>query len=139
MQPLWRCRNLRTVRQRSGIFNVTWRTCLPAAGEIVLFDRALSEGERRGLAAHLAERYGLTLARPIHTNFALNADGEEVAWDTIRIKLQELIDSEDKNDPLSDDSLVAALAADGITLARRTITKYRKQMQIPSSRQRREY
>lgn len=67
------------------------------------------------------------------------ADGEEVAWDTIRIKLQELIDGEDKNDPLSDDSLVSALATDGITLARRTITKYRKQMQIPSSRQRREY
>ena len=67
------------------------------------------------------------------------ADGEEVAWDTIRIKLQELIDSEDKKDPLSDDALVDALATDGIKLARRTITKYRKQMQIPSSRQRREY
>ena len=67
------------------------------------------------------------------------ADGEEVAWDTVRIKLQELIDGEDKSDPLSDDALVNALSADGITLARRTITKYRKQMQIPSSRQRREY
>jgi RNA polymerase sigma-54 factor len=53
--------------------------------------------------------------------------------------LQELIDKEDKKDPLSDDALVDALAAQGITLARRTITKYRKQMQIPSSRQRREY
>ncbi len=67
------------------------------------------------------------------------ADGEEVAWDTIRIKLQELIDKEDKNKPLSDDALVEALAAQGLTLARRTITKYRKQMGIPSSRQRREY
>jgi hypothetical protein len=46
--------------------------------EIILFDRALSEAERRGLAAHFAERYGLTLPRPIHTNFALNADGEEL-------------------------------------------------------------
>ena len=62
-----------------------------------------------------------------------------MAWDTIRIKLQELIDKEDKKDPLSDDALVDSLAAQGITLARRTITKYRKQMQIPSSRQRREY
>ncbi|MCA9063744.1 MAG: RNA polymerase factor sigma-54 [Planctomycetaceae bacterium] len=67
------------------------------------------------------------------------ADGEEVAWDTIRIKLQELIDNEDKRDPLSDEALVEALAGQGITLARRTITKYRKQMKIPSSRQRREY
>jgi RNA polymerase sigma-54 factor len=68
-----------------------------------------------------------------------SSSGEEVAWDTIRIKLQELIDKEDKKDPLSDDALVDALAEQGITLARRTITKYRKQMRIPSSRQRREY
>ena len=67
------------------------------------------------------------------------AEGEEVAWDTIRIKLQELIDSEDKVKPLSDDALVESLAEQGLKLARRTITKYRKQMGIPSSRQRREY
>ncbi len=65
--------------------------------------------------------------------------GEDVAWDTIRIKLQELIDAENKAKPLSDDALVEALAEQGLTLARRTITKYRKQMGIPSSRQRREY
>jgi len=65
--------------------------------------------------------------------------GKDVAWDTIRIRLQELIDSEDKRKPLSDDDLVEQLADQGIQLARRTITKYRKQMQIPSSRQRREY
>ena len=67
------------------------------------------------------------------------AEGEDVAWDTIRIKLQELIDNEDKSNPLSDDALVEELGKQGITLARRTITKYRKQMMIPSSRQRREY
>ena len=67
------------------------------------------------------------------------ANGEEVAWDTIRIKLQELIDNENKAKPLSDDALVEALAGQGLKLARRTITKYRKQMGIPSSRQRREY
>ena len=67
------------------------------------------------------------------------ADGSEVAWDTIRIKLQELIDEENKAKPLSDDALVDALAEQGLKLARRTITKYRKQMGIPSSRQRREY
>ncbi|HIK95524.1 MAG TPA: RNA polymerase sigma-54 factor, partial [Planctomycetes bacterium] len=65
--------------------------------------------------------------------------GEDVAWDTIRIKLQELIDAENKAKPLSDDALVEALGKQGLTLARRTITKYRKQMDILSSRQRREY
>jgi RNA polymerase sigma-54 factor len=68
-----------------------------------------------------------------------SAEGEEVAWDTIRLKLQELIDNEDKQHPKSDDQLVKDLAAHGITVARRTVTKYRKAMNIPSSRQRRDW
>jgi RNA polymerase sigma-54 factor len=67
------------------------------------------------------------------------ADGDEVAWDIIRIKLREIVDKEDKNDPLSDDALVEELAKQGYKLARRTITKYRKALNIPSSRQRRAY
>jgi RNA polymerase sigma-54 factor len=66
-------------------------------------------------------------------------DGEDVAWDVIRIKLQELIDKEDKQHPLSDDDLVKQLKDHGLTVARRTITKYRKKMNIPSSRQRRDW
>jgi RNA polymerase sigma-54 factor len=68
-----------------------------------------------------------------------SADGEEVAWDRVRIKLQEIIDTEDKTKPLSDDAIVEALAKDGITVARRTVTKYRKAMNIPSSRGRRDW
>jgi len=67
------------------------------------------------------------------------ADGEEVAWDTVRLKLQELIDNEDKQHPKSDEQLVQDLGAAGITVARRTVTKYRKAMNIPSSRQRRDW
>ncbi len=67
------------------------------------------------------------------------ADGEEVAWDIIRIKLQEIVDAEDKNDPLSDDALVDELSKHGYNLARRTVTKYRKALNIPSSRQRKVY
>ena len=66
-----------------------------------------------------------------------SADGEEVAWDKVRLKLQEIVDEENKSKPFSDDSLVAELAKHGITVARRTVTKYRKAMNIPSSRQRR--
>ena len=67
------------------------------------------------------------------------AEGEEVAWDIIRIKLREIVDKEDKSDPLSDDALMAELAKQGYNLARRTITKYRKALDIPSSRQRKVY
>ena len=70
---------------------------------------------------------------------AVGADGEEVAWDAIRLKLQELIDGEDKARPKSDEQLVKDLAAQGMTVARRTVTKYRKAMNIPSSRQRRSW
>ena len=38
------------------------------------------------------------------------SDGEEVSWDIIRIKLKEIVDGEDKNDPLSDDALVDELS-----------------------------
>lgn len=67
------------------------------------------------------------------------AEGEEVAWDIIRLKLKEIVDREDKNAPLSDDDLVAELAKAGYNLARRTVTKYRKALRIPSSRQRRQF
>ncbi len=69
----------------------------------------------------------------------VSADGDEVAWDTVRLKLQEIVDAEDKSHPLSDDQLVTELAKHGITVARRTVTKYRKAMTIPSSRQRRDW
>lgn len=67
----------------------------------------------------------------------VTAAGEEMAWDTVRLKLHEVIDKEDKQNPLSDDDLVVELAKHGITVARRTVTKYRKLMKLPSSRERR--
>jgi RNA polymerase sigma-54 factor len=67
------------------------------------------------------------------------AEGEEVAWDIIRLKLKEIVDGEDKDHPLSDDALVDELSKHGYNLARRTVTKYRKALNIPSSRQRRQY
>jgi RNA polymerase sigma-54 factor len=66
-------------------------------------------------------------------------DGEEIAWDTVRLKLQEVIDAEDKSNPFSDDELVRELRKRGLVVARRTITKYRQKMDIPSSRQRRDW
>jgi len=67
------------------------------------------------------------------------AGGEDVAWDTIRIELQELVDSENKSKPYSDDELVRRLKSEGLNVARRTVTKYRQKMGIPSSRQRRDW
>jgi len=64
------------------------------------------------------------------------ATGEEVAWETIKQKLLEIIGNEDKANPLSDEDLVNKLSEAGYPVARRTVTKYRKMLSIPSSRQR---
>lgn len=82
---------------------------------------------------------GLYSLRRFFGGGTVTADGDEVAWQKIRHKLQEVIDGEDKQNPLSDDALVNVMAEHGYQLARRTITKYRKAMNIPSSRQRKEY
>lgn len=67
------------------------------------------------------------------------ATGEEVAWETIKQKLLEIIDREDKSNPLSDEDLVAKLNEAGYPVKRRTVTKYRKMANIPSSRQRKDW
>jgi RNA polymerase sigma-54 factor len=65
--------------------------------------------------------------------------GEEVAWETIKQKLLEIIGAEDKSNPLSDEDLVNKLNEAGFPVARRTVTKYRKMLNIPSSRQRKDW
>ncbi len=82
---------------------------------------------------------GLFALRSFFGGGTRTADGEEVAWDTIRLKLKEIVDNEDKRNPLSDDALKIELAKQGFNLARRTVTKYRQALGLPSSRQRRQY
>lgn len=67
------------------------------------------------------------------------ADGHDVAWETIKGKLLEIIADEDKKTPLSDEDIVKKFAEAGLTIARRTVTKYREALKIPSSRQRRDW
>ncbi len=64
------------------------------------------------------------------------ATGEDVAWETIKQKLLDIIGAEDKANPLSDEDLVTKLSESGYPVARRTVTKYRKMLGIQSSRQR---
>ena len=50
-----------------------------------------------------------------------------------------VIDNEDKNNPLNDDEIVDKLREQGIELARRTVAKYRKILNIPTARQRKQF
>ncbi len=67
-----------------------------------------------------------------------NSDGEEVSTREIKKVLREMVDNEDKHNPLTDDELVDGLAAKGYKVARRTIAKYRALLDIPKARLRRE-
>ena len=82
---------------------------------------------------------GIYPLRMFFTGGADTGDGEALGWASIRAKVQELIEREDKTNPLSDDAIVARLSAGCVDIKRRTVAKYRAQLSIPPARQRRQY
>lgn len=64
--------------------------------------------------------------------------GEDVSNREVKSVLQNMVDGEDKKRPLSDDKLVKMLNKRGYNIARRTVAKYREQLQIPVARLRKE-
>ena len=67
-----------------------------------------------------------------------NDSGEEVSTREIKKILQDCVDNEDKRKPLNDDSLADVLREKGYPIARRTVAKYREQLNIPVARLRKE-
>jgi RNA polymerase sigma-54 factor len=68
-----------------------------------------------------------------------SASGQEMSWSAVQAKLKEIIENEDGAKPFSDDALVAQLKEKGIDIARRTVAKYRQQMNIPPARRRKKF
>lgn len=64
--------------------------------------------------------------------------GEDVSSREVKNELRQIIDSEEKKKPLSDDKLEKLLNAKGYNIARRTVAKYREQLNIPVARLRKE-
>jgi len=64
-------------------------------------------------------------------------DGEEVSNKTIKQRIRQIIENEDKKKPLSDQEIADLLKKEGLNVARRTVAKYREQMSIPVARLRR--
>ncbi|MEG0550628.1 MAG: RNA polymerase factor sigma-54 [Vagococcus sp.] len=73
------------------------------------------------------------------TGLAQKVSEEEVSADTIKKTLLSLVAEEDKNKPLSDQKLVDLLLSQEIQVSRRTIAKYRDELQIPASSKRKRY
>lgn len=81
---------------------------------------------------------GIILLKNLFSDSLTNDDGEEVSTKEIKNHLQEIISQEDKRKPLTDDALVDVLKEKGYNIARRTIAKYREQLNIPVARLRKE-
>ncbi|HCI56274.1 MAG TPA: RNA polymerase sigma-54 factor, partial [Bacteroidales bacterium] len=64
--------------------------------------------------------------------------GEEVSTHEIKKILKECIENEDKRKPLTDERLTEILKGKGYHIARRTVAKYREQLNIPVARLRKE-
>ena len=65
--------------------------------------------------------------------------GETVGWERVKSRVRELVDAEDRTNPLNDDIIAAMLKGEGIEISRRTVAKYRQQLSIPSARQRKQF
>ena len=84
--------------------------------------------------------WGILPLRKFFSGGREDVNGHEHSWEAIRGKLQQIIDEEDKSKPLSDDKIREKLVEVGIDdLARRTVAKYRKLMNIPAARFRKKY
>jgi RNA polymerase sigma-54 factor len=79
---------------------------------------------------------GLVPLRKFFSGGTETASGESMSWDAVKATLREIIDAEDKSHPLSDEALVDELKKKGIEIARRTVVKYRQQLDIPPARRR---
>lgn len=84
--------------------------------------------------------WGILPLRKFFSGGTEDVTGQAHSWEAIRVILQKIIDEEDKSRPLSDDQIKEKLAEAGIpNLARRTVAKYRKLMNIPTAKFRKKY
>ena len=76
----------------------------------------------------------------VHTMLSKSReDGEDISAKTARDIISHLIGEEDKRNPLSDQKIADILGDRGLKIARRTVAKYREQLDIPTARYRKRY
>lgn len=82
--------------------------------------------------------YGTKLIKEFFSESMTNDQGEEVSTREIKKILETVIQEEDKKKPLTDDKLAGILKEKGYPIARRTVAKYREQLDLPVARLRKE-
>jgi len=98
----------------------------------------ISTVSRVANSKYVATPYGTKLIKEFFSESMKNDQGEDVSTREIKTILETVIKKEDKRKPLTDDKLAAVLKEKGYPIARRTIAKYREQLDIPVARLRKE-
>jgi RNA polymerase sigma-54 factor len=104
--------------------------------EIVSMD--ISTISRVANSKYVQTPYGTFLLKSFFSESLSTDSGEEVSTREVKKILEECIDAEDKRKPLTDDKLAAILKERGYNIARRTVAKYREQLNIPVARLRKQ-
>ena len=108
---------------------------LKDVAEVTGFD--ISTISRATISKYVQTNFGIFPLRYFFSDGIAKDEGEEVSIKEVHNLLKQLVDNEDKTAPLTDEQLMGALAEHGFRIARRTIAKYREQLNIPIARMRR--
>ena len=101
-------------------------------------DMDISTISRVANSKYVDTPYGTKLIKELFSESMTNNEGEEISTIEIKKKLERIIHEEDKRKPETDDSLVKLLFEEGYKIARRTVSKYREQLNIPVARLRKQ-
>ena len=146
---------VQAIAQRHRTLTVTMKTIIALQHDFMITQ---DDSQLRPLRLEdVAQRTGLnisTISRVVTSKYALldgtlyplkhfflrsktNAEGQEILKTRIYPLLRQLIDDEDKRNPLSDEQLSALMREHGVSISRRTVSKYRDEMNIPTAALRR--
>ena len=87
---------------------------------------------------YIQTSFGTFLLKSFFSESLSTDSGEEVSTREVKKILEEYVESEDKRRPVTDDKLAKVLREKGYNIARRTVAKYREQLNIPVARMRKE-
>jgi RNA polymerase sigma-54 factor len=85
---------------------------------------------------YVSTPFGTLLLKDIFTEGIINKQGETISNRVIQTAIEEVIETEDKQKPFTDQQLVSILSEKGFSIARRTVAKYRELLQIPVAQMR---
>ena len=99
----------------------------------------ISTVSRVAASKYVQTDYGIFLLKYFFSEGITNEEGEEVTTKEVKRIMEAAINDEDKNSPMNDDELTELLKTKGYTMARRTVAKYREQLNIPVARLRKAF